>query len=307
MRRREFMAGSVPAALLLTRCTPPSARAADAEEEYSVALAHLERSAGRLGVVVIDSETNRHFGHRMDQRFAMCSTFKLPLAAMVLSAMDSGLLGADESLSFTAKDLVPHAPITAPNLSLGAMSILELAKAAQTHSDNVAANLLLRRLGGPQAFTRWCRELGDDVTRLDRWEPELNLVVDGDARDTTSPRAMAHLVSRFFDAHVLTEASRARLRRWMTETQTGAKRLRAGFPRTWQSGDKTGTSLGKGLPSYYNDIACVWFTNRAPLVVTCFFESSTETTDMRDEDQVVLAKVGHIAAHWARQTLGLPI
>lgn len=305
MRRRDFVAGAVPAALSLTRCTASAARVPDAEKSYSLALGHLERSVGRLGVAVVDQQTQRYFGHRMDERFALCSTFKLPLAAMVLSAMDAGRIAADESLDYTEQDLVPHAPITAPKLPQGSMGVLELAKAAQTHSDNVAANLLLRRLGGPEAFTRWCRQWGDEVTRLDRFEPELNLVVDGDQRDTTSPRAMAHLVGRFFGTEVLGAASQARLRSWMTETQTGAKRLRRGFPDAWQSGDKTGTSLGKGLPSYYNDVACVWFTKRAPLVVACFFESSAEATDIRDEDQVVLAKVGHIAAHWARAALGL--
>lgn len=306
MRRRDFVAGAIPAALSLTRCTPRAAQAPHAEVSYSLALAHLERSAGRLGVAVVDRETQRCFGHRLDERFALCSTFKLPLAAMVLSSTESGPIRADESLDYTEQDLVPHAPITALKLPRGSMSVLELAKAAQTHSDNVAANLLLRRLGGPEAFTRWCRQLGDEVTRLDRFEPELNLVVNGDQRDTTSPRAMADLVGRFFGTEVLGATSRTRLRSWMTETQTGAKRLRRGFPATWQSGDKTGTSLGKGLPSYYNDVACVWFTERAPLVVACFFESSAETTEMRDEDQVVLAKVGHIAAHWAREVLGLP-
>ncbi len=57
-------------------------------------------------------------------------------------------------------------------------------------SDNAAANILLKAMGGPAAFTKFMRSIGDETTRLDRNEPDLNSNLRGDERDTTTPRAM---------------------------------------------------------------------------------------------------------------------
>ena len=39
-------------------------------------------------------------------------------------------------------------------------------------------------------MTAFVRELGDSVTRLDRWETELNEAAPHDERDTSTPNAM---------------------------------------------------------------------------------------------------------------------
>lgn len=266
-------------------------------------LSHVTPTGVRLGVGVFDSHTGELFGQRLDERFAMCSVFKLPLAAMVLRAADRGEIQLDEKITFSEADLVPHAPVTQQHLDQGFMTVEALTHAAQTTSDNVAANLLVRRLGGPHGFTEFCRDLGDPMTRLDDYEPELNQVPVGGPRDTTTPRAMAQLVAKFASDDVLSHRSRQLLQKWMVETATGHKRLRAGFPKNWSVGDKTGTSLGKGQLSRYNDVAMVWFTDRAPLVVATFFESHVETETMSDDDQAVLARVGYVVAHWSKTAL----
>ena len=160
-------------------------------------------------------------------------------------------------------------------------------------------------LNRPEKLNAYTTEMGDEVTRLDRLEPELNVLEPGDERDTTTPRAMTNLIARIFTNDVLSNGSRDLLQTWMRETMTGTKRLRAGFPVDWQAGDKTGTSIGPKSLGRYNDVACVWFTHRAPLVVSCYFESPVGTPDMRDEDQAVLAKVGYIAARWALDVLNV--
>ena len=148
------------------------------------ALAALERSTGgRLGVALLDTATGQITGHRLDERFAMCSTFKLPLAGAILREIDQGRMRPDQWVTYGPADLVAHAPITTQNLERGGMTVIGLAEAAQTTSDNPAANLLLKLLGGPAGFTAILRATGDTTTRLDRYEPHINGVTGRDLRD----------------------------------------------------------------------------------------------------------------------------
>jgi beta-lactamase class A len=288
------------AAGLLAPVSPAPARAQGGSfSAAGPALAALEAKAGgRLGVCLLDTASGRLVGYRVDQRFALCSTFKLPLAAIVLREADQGRLRLDEVLPITKADLVPFAPVTAAKLGQG-MTIAALAEAAQVTSDNVAANLLLKRLGGPAAFTAALRGLGDTVTRLDNNEPTLNLVKAGEEHDTTTPRAMATTLARLLTGDALTVASRERLIGWMAATTTGSKRLRAGLPPAWRSGDKTGTGLAAEMTDKVNDIGMVWVPGRAPLAMAAFFDSARRSAETRDEDQAMLAEVGRIAAAWA--------
>lgn len=267
--------------------------------DVAASLAALEsRSGGRLGVCILDTDSGRLVGHRLDERFAMCSTFKLPLAAVVLREADQGRLRLDEAVTITKADLVSYAPVVESEVGR-AMTWAALAEAAQTTSDNAAANLLLKRLGGPAAFTAALRGLGDTVTRLDRTEPALNLVTPGDERDTTSPRAMAALLGRLLAGDALKPASRERLIGWMVATTTGSKRLRAGLPATWRSGDKTGTAQAEAMTDKVNDIGIAWPPGRAPVVITAYFDSHRRTGATQPADEAALAEAGRIVAAWA--------
>jgi beta-lactamase class A len=270
----------------------------------SEALAQLERTrGGRLGVCVFDAaRPHASLEHRADERFGLCSTFKLLLAAALLREDAEGRIDADESLAFSEKDRVPHMPVIERALASGQseMSLLALAEATQKTSDNAAANLLIRRLGGPQAVTALWRAMGDEHTRIDRYEPEMNRVPEGELRDTTTPRAMASTVARLFtDETLLPADARERLAGWMRETRTGLNRLRAGIPEAWRPGDKTGTAFSEGMPNKHNDVAVAWPPGRAPLVIAAYYEADDHYPNMREQDNAVLADVGRIAAAWA--------
>lgn len=278
-------------------------RAAGAQDRASsvasAALAALEtRTGGRLGVGLLDTGSGRIAGHRLDERFAMCSTFKLALAGLVLREAAQGRLRLDDAVPVTKADLVAYAPVVEPRVGQ-TMTVAALAEATQTTSDNAAANLLLARLGGPAGFTAALRALGDTVTRLDRLEPQLNLVVPGDDRDTTSPRAMAETLRRLLTGDVLPAPSRERLIGWMVATTTGMKRLRAGLPAAWRSGDKTGTAQADAMTDKVNDIGMTWPPGKAPIVITAYFDSSRRTDATQPADEAALAEVGRIAAAWA--------
>ena len=220
-------------------------------------------------------------------------------ALAALERRRGGRLGvAVVDLGWTAADAVPHMPVAEGQDPKAGLPIGRLAEAAQKLSDNLAANLLLRHLGGPAAFTRWLREQGDAVTRLDRIEPAMNGVAAGDERDTTTPAAMAANLLRLLRGPMLAEPGRERLLGWMRETRTGQRRLRAGLPAGWTAGDKTGTGLDAHLPDRINDLAVFWPPGgRAPIVIAAYYEGPRRgSAQVRPRDEAVLAAVGQLAA-----------
>jgi beta-lactamase class A len=247
------------------------------------------RHGGRLGVAALDTGSGRSIAHRADERFALCSTFKLLMAAAVLHRVDAGLEHLARQISYDKADLLPHSPITTAHLAEGRMTVEALCEAAVTQSDNGAANLLLAVLGGPAVVTRYAVSLGDSVTRLDRTEPSLNDVPPGEVRDTTTPAAMLRDLQEFFLTKALSNESRARLTRWAKGCRTGLKRLRAGLPADWVVGDKTGS----GFRNETNDIAIAWPPGRAPILIAAYYAGSKEAGDAREG---VLAEIGHIVA-----------
>lgn len=294
--RREFLQGGVTAtgAMLL----PSAWTHAEASPSFEARLQALETGAARLGVCVLDTANGAHFGRRLDERFALCSTFKLALAAACLREADYGRLDLSEVLPYAESDLLEWAPVAREHLAAGGLSIGRLARAAQEISDGTAANLLVRRLGGPAGVTARFRDMGDSVSRLDRYEPELGLVLSADLRDTTTPVAMAQLVQRITIGELLQPDSRDQLLGWMRNTRTGAHRLRAGLPEDWLTGNKTGTGRAEGTTNKCNDIAITVPPGRSPIVIAAYYDSGEYTPQVERRHETVLAEVARIAAEW---------
>jgi beta-lactamase class A len=296
-RRRVGLGLSAIGLTLASGCSTLTANGCDAP-----LLADLERRAGgKLGATILNTRTGQSISYRGDERFGMCSSFKLALAALILRKADSAQLDLESFVPITPSDMVYFAPVVTENLAKGGMTIGALAEAAQVFSDNVATNKLLAMLGGPAGFTAALRTIGDDQTRLDRLEPEMMLVDVGDPRDTTTPFAMAHTVATMTTTKWLSDGARTKLIGWMEATKTGNKRIRAGLPLDWRSGDKTGTGMAPAHgPDRYNDIAIAWpaggLNKGAPIIITGYYESPVKSESMRDVDQAVLADLGNVAA-----------
>jgi beta-lactamase class A len=237
-----------------------------------------------LGVLIHDTASGAEFGQRADERFLMCSTFKLLACAGVLERADRGQESLDRRVVFRKTDLVPYSPVTDKRTGGDGMTLAELCEATLTTSDNTAANLILASLGGPKAVTAFARSLGDRVTRLDRTEPALNTWHDS-ISDTTSPRAMLHSLQSVTLGNALMPASRETLKGWMRANTTGETRLKAGLPAGWTLGDKTGA----GENGTSNDIAVVWPPNRAPLLVTAYLTRSASSFESRN---ATLSQIG---------------
>ncbi len=271
--RRTFLAASA-GAVLAAGCRPavpagesaPAQLAIDARKRFEAIRATLG-PGGRLGVAAIDTGSGRELRFDADSRYSMASTFKFPLAAAVLALVDRGEISLEDKLPVPPGELLNHSPAVERYREEGSLSVARLCSAIVELSDNSAANMLLRRIGGPEALTRFFRACGDPVTRLDRYEMELNSNLPGDPRDTTSPAAMAGLARSLVLGDKLTEQSRRHLSTWLTKAVPGPDRLKAGLPSPpWLVGHKTGT----GANGAVNDVAIAWRSAKAPIVIASY-------------------------------------
>ena len=254
MLRSTFLAGA--SAMALVGATNPYA---DIEAKYR----------GKLGVEALDLYSGATLAHRRDERFPLASTFKLPMAAAVLARDDAGPEHRlPLTLEVTRKDLLDYSPVVDEELGNKRaieMPLDQLCAAAIEESDNTAALVVLRALGGPAALNAYLRSIGDRVTHIAHGEPTINAAAYGDASDTTTPAAMAELTHKLVLGRLLSSPNTSKLLRWMRACKTGADRLRAGVPRAWSVADKTGTTR-----MATNDVGILFVPTGPPIVVAAY-------------------------------------
>lgn len=272
-------AGAVGAAALLT----PATAHATAAARVTAAAHATGRGAGvtgrlrdlerrydaKLGVYARNLRTGRTVRHHADDLFPICSVFKTLAAAAVLRDLDRDGEFLARRIHYTEADLVDGSDETRKHLAEG-MTVAELCDVTIRFSDNAAGNLLLRELGGPTAITRFAHSLGDPVTRLDRWETELNSAEPWRVTDTTSPRAIGRTYARLVLGDALPAADRELLTHWLLNNTTSDDRLRAGVPPTWRVADKT----GGGAYGTNNNVGIAWTPDGTPVVLAILSRKS---------------------------------
>ncbi|OJF93877.1 class A beta-lactamase [Pararhizobium antarcticum] len=258
------------------------------DDDIGVRLAALEKkTGGRLGVSVLDTETNIGFDYRETERFPMLSTFKTLAAACVLAGIKDDEDALQRRVKFSKADLVSYSPGTEAFADGEGMTLSALCDAAITLSDNTAGNLLLAEIGGPQGLTAWLRSIGDATTRLDRTEPTLNESLKGDPRDTTTPAAMRETITTLLAGDVLSPSARDRLLGWLVANKTGDARLRAGLPAGGLVGEKTGTTDKGGAC----DVGLFRPERRQPIFISAYVaEASVPVKDLNP----VFAEIGRM-------------
>jgi beta-lactamase class A len=237
-----------------------------ADEAASFLARKEHQTGGRIGLYARNVSTGRTMSWRADERFVMCSTFKMTLVACVLSRVDHGEEQLSRFIRYGEAQLSNYAPLARENLAHGGMTVEAMCQAAIEVSDNTCADLLLASVGGPAALTRFWRAEGDEVTRLDNTEPRLNFSPPGNPRDTTTPAAMARDLQRFLLGDALSPTSRGRLTGWMLNCQTGGALLRSGLPQGWKVADKTGNNGADAL----GDIAVAWTAPNRPVLICVY-------------------------------------
>lgn len=295
-RRRVLFGGmTLVAAGALAGCVDESALAAPApslEEQ----IRELEaRHNAFIGLYAVNLQSGFALENRADEAFALCSTFKAYAAARVLQLVSQGELSLEQRMFVDPAAILPNSPVTGERAG-GEMTLAELSQAALQRSDNLAANLLLETLGGPPAITAFARSIGDDRTRLDRWEIELNSAIPGDPRDTTTPRALATGYRNLLTGDALPPAQRDLLDGWMRANQTSS--MRAGLPPGWTTADKTGS----GDYATTNDSGIAYGPDGARVLLTIM----TRTQSADPEAEGLRPLIGEVAALVLPPLLGRP-
>lgn len=277
---RALIAAVLTASAPLSQAVDLAALTAAAQQEEKTLNA-------RIGITVLDTSTGKTLSYRGDERFPLNSTHKPLLCGALLKQAQEKKIRLTDSVLFDKSQLVDYSPVTEKHVSPQSMNWLQLCSAAVSYSDNTAANLISQKAGGPQAITAFVRASGDNITRLDRFEPELNEARPGDERDTTTPAAISHTLQKLLLGDVLSEASRQQLTRWMAEDKVADALLRKSLPKGWKIADKTGAG-GYGSRSI---ISMVWPEKGAPMVVAIYI-TRTEASLAQSNDAI--ARLGGV-------------
>ena len=285
--RRSVLTGL--GALGLMGCSPQTAPDAAPREQparpavivptEALDLSALEaRGGGRLGLAAMDMENGRNLAWRGQERFVYCSTFKMYLAAATLLRVQGGEERLDRAVPITRADMINHAPATEPAVG-STLTIEQLMKGTVELSDNPAANILIRELGGIDALRAFYRGIGDNSTRVDRLEPEMNRL-DGD-KDTIQPtQSRVNLYRLLVDpATPLSPASKEKLLGWMFASLTGMGRIKGGVPSDWRVAHKTGTG-GDG-PA--NDIGLIYPPTGSPIMLAVYYHGVRASSDAEND------------------------
>lgn len=283
-RRQLLLAGAALGGLALLSPRKVIALASTFDDR----MASLESQVNaRIGLMLMNNGGHVIHSWRADERFMLCSTFKLLLVAAVLQRSQSTPSLLNQQLHWTAADHLSYMPVTEKHPE--GMTVSDLCAAALCYSDNLAANQLLALLGGPAALTAFIRSLGDTVTRLDRIEPQLNTLTQNPMLDSTTPRAMADTVRKLVLGNALQVPQQRMLIGWLRGNTTGDNAIRAAVPDDWLVGDKTGS----GEYGTTNDVAVLWpSTGCSPLVMAIYMTSHDPDAKSRQE---VLATAAGIA------------
>ena len=284
-----------------------------------------EAARGTVGVAAYHLETGRGFTLNGDQRFPMASTYKVPIAVRILSMVDAGEIALGDMIEIEQRDVYLTAStisdlIDDPGLQLSIHNLLEMM--LQT-SDNIATDVLMRVAGGAAAVTAHMAGAGVDGIRVDRptwalianWlgaaevseanriEPgpyrqllqtersdadiaALNAAFNPDPRDTSTPAAMAELLTKIWNRELLSEASSALLIDIMYRCQTGEGRLKGVLPPGTQVAHKTGT-IGQTT----NDVGIIDLPDDAGHVVAVVYIKESAIEAYADREPVI----AHIA------------
>ena len=250
--------------------------------------------SGRVGYVEMDLASGRTLAAwRADERFPLTSTFKVLLCGAVLARVDAGVERLDRRIHYRQQDLVAYSPVSEKHLADG-MTVGELCAAAITMSDNSAGNLLLDTLGGPAGLTAFLRTIGDNVTRLDRRETQLNEALPGDVRDTTTPASMATTLRKLLTTPSLSARSQQQLLLWMVDDRVAGPLIRAVLPAGWFIADKTGA----GERGSRGIVALLGPDGKAERIVVIYLRDTAAT--MAERNQQIAGIGAALIEHWQR-------
>jgi len=311
--RRQVLIGAA-AAVGLAGCgrsktlTVSTTPALDMRRLNAAGAAFAERARpGVLGAALVNLESGEAWSVNGARPFPMQSVFKAVLAAAAFAEVDARRLSLDEPFVLTGEMLSPpYSPIAAAWPARRDYTAAELLTAAVAQSDNTAADVLMKRIGGPGAVNGWLDQNRLTEIRIDRYEREMQMESVGlpsfraawrgapafaqvknevpparrldamrrylaDPRDTATPRGMATFLQRLYSGELISGVSTEHLLRIMTEGVSAPKRLIAGMPGRATLAHKTGTGVyDQGIMPVCNDVGLVTLKDARVYAIAVF-------------------------------------
>ncbi len=255
-----------------------------------------ETAQGKVGVAATILETGEAVNLAGEQHYPMQSVYKLPIAMTVLHLADQGKINLQEKIPILKSDLVMeklHSPIRDKNPNGGSLTVSEIIRYAVAESDGTASDVLLRIIGGAEVVDKYLRTLNVNGVVVMSTEKEISSDVTVQYKNWADPISAVKLLKVLFTGNALSAKNQALLLNFMTETETGKKRLKGLLPAGTIVAHKTGTSLTtNGLTHATNDIGIITLPNGKHLAMAVFVSDSTASQDVREG---VIAKLAQAA------------
>jgi beta-lactamase class A len=249
-----------------------------------------KESGGKLYTACALAPGSRHAplacDREPDAHPPMQSVFKLPLGIYALHLVESGKLQLDQPVRFEPADrFLPKSwsPLQDkyPNANVD-VPLRDLLQLAVSQSDNAAADIVLRLVGGTAPVQQYITSLGVQGFMLRHSEHELHRDERLQYQDWFAPRGAVQLLRRIADRSPLNAEHTALLLQWMQTTRL--PRLAALLPAGTVVAHKTGTSgMENGVAAATNDIGLVTLPDGERLAIAIFLTDSTADDDARDK------------------------
>ncbi len=291
---------------------PPPSSQTSAEQMLASRIRSIgENFNGDIGIAVQDVQTGFTTAYDGNTYFPQQSVSKFWVALTALDRADRGHLSLEAPVTVTRDDLTLfHQPI-AKLIGGGGYSttLNSLMYRAITQSDNTCNDFLLWKAGGPEAVRSFLRDKRISGIRFGPGERMLQARIAGmewrpsmvganfyaarsalpmnvrraafekyirDPMDGATPLGTVDALARLKKGELLSPRSTDKLLSTMSNTKTGAQRLKGGLAPGWRLAHKTGTGqvLG-GTQAGYNDIGIVTAPNGKAYAVAVFMRRTS--------------------------------
>lgn len=231
----------------------------------------------------------------------MQSVFKLPLGVMALHLVEQGRLSLDQSIRFRPEDRIlpqTYSPLQekypAADVEIPLRDLLQMTVSL---SDNAAADIVLRVVGGPVALNDYIKGLGLSGFHIEDDEANLHRDVTAQYRNWFQPHAAVQLLRQLVDNRLLTDVHSRLVLSWMRDTPRAANRLKGLLPTDTVVMHKPGTSgSDNGVTHATNDIGLILLPDGRYLAIAVFITDSRDDEASRDALVARIARAAYDAA-----------
>lgn len=248
----------------------------------------LEDKKAKVGVAILDFQDGSITEFNGNDSFPLQSVFKFHIAAKVLDLVDKDSWQLDSSIAIKASEITEniYSPLREEHgIKDMNMRLDSLIYYMVSMSDNVSCDVLLRRIGGPEAVNSYFKEVGISGTQIQINEEEMQKEWEPQFKNVATPLSVLQTLHKFYLREYLSGTSHDFLWAMMENSKTGAKRIKAGVPKGSSVVHKTGSGgrNDKGISSATNDAAIITLPNGNKYILVVFVGESSETDEVNEK------------------------